>query len=101
MGKGKLDRYTKLRWFLQGLFSSVQSELFNYYNIDLDKEVVPDFESILINTYSLIETRKKMVELGTTNIKNDRMSDLIDRSAKKTQLDHPYSGLSTLLDSVF
>lgn len=45
--KGKLDRYTQLRWFLQGLPSSVQSELFNHYNIDLDAEAVLDFESIL------------------------------------------------------
>ncbi|MCJ1349183.1 hypothetical protein MMC31_007419 [Peltigera leucophlebia] len=42
-----------------------------------------------------------MVELGTTDIKNDRMSDLVDRSAKKTQLAHPFSGPSTLSDFVF
>ena len=42
-----------------------------------------------------------MVGLGTTEVKNDRISDLVDRSAKKTQLEHPFSGLSTLSDSVF
>lgn len=100
-GKGKLDKYTQLRWFLQGLPPPIQSELFNHYNIDLDGDAVPDFEGILKKAYSLIETRKKMVELDTTDIKNDRMSDLVNRSAKKTQLDHPFFGPSTLSDSVF
>ena len=38
LGKGKLDKYTQLRWFLQGLPSSIQSKLINHYNIDLDGE---------------------------------------------------------------
>lgn len=42
-----------------------------------------------------------MVELGINNVKNDRMSDLVDRSAKKSQLEYPFSGPSTLSDSVF
>ena len=42
-----------------------------------------------------------MVELGITNIKNDRMSDLINCFAKKAQLNHPFSGPFILLDSVF
>ena len=101
MGKRKLDKHTQLRWFLQGLPLSIQSELFHYYNTDPDGEAVSNFESILKKAYSLIETRKKMVELGTTDIKNDRMSDLVDRSAKKTHLERPFSGPSTLSDSVF
>ncbi|MCJ1342946.1 hypothetical protein MMC31_001135, partial [Peltigera leucophlebia] len=86
--------------FLQGLPPPIQSELFNHYNINLDGDAVLDFEGILKKAYSLIETRKKMVELGTTDIKNDSMSDLVDRSAKKTQLDHPFSGPSTLSNYV-
>lgn len=42
-----------------------------------------------------------MVELRNTNIKNDKMSDLIDYFARKTQLDHLFSDPSTLLNSVF
>ena len=99
--KGKLDKYTQLRWFLQGLPLSIQSNLFNHYNIDLEGDAIPNFESILQKAYSLIETRKKMAELGTTDVKNDRMSDLVDRSAKKTQLGHPFSGPSTFLDLIF
>lgn len=101
MEKGKLDKFTQLRWFFQDFPSLVQSNLFNHYNFNPDGEAVPDFKSILKKAYSLIETRKKMIELGTTNIKNDRMSYLIDQSAKKTQLDHPFSGLSALSDSIF
>ncbi len=81
--KGKLNKYTQLRSFLQGLFSSIQSKLMNHYDIDLDEKIFFHFADILKKAYSLIETRKNVVELGTTNIKNDRMSDLVDRSAKK------------------
>lgn len=65
MEKGKLDKYTQLRWFLQGLPSSIQSELFSLH-IDFDGDAVPDFKIILEKAYSLIETRKSMVELRTT-----------------------------------
>ena len=99
--KGKLDKYTQLRWFLQGLPSSIQSKLINHYDIDLDGDALPDFAEILKKAYSLIETRKRMAELGTTDIKNDRISDLVDWHAKNDQLEHPFSGPSKLSNSAF
>ena len=42
-----------------------------------------------------------MAELGTTDVKNDRMSNLVDRYAKNDQLEYPFSGSSKLSDSVF
>ena len=42
-----------------------------------------------------------MAELGTTDNKNDRISNLVDRQAKNNQLEHPFSGPSKLSDSVF
>lgn len=92
LGKKKLDRYTQLRWFLQGLPSLVQSKLFNYYNLDLNGKAVPNFESIIKKGYSLIEPQKKKVKLGT-NMKNNGMSDLIDRSAKKPSLTFHFRAL--------
>ncbi len=68
LGKWKLNRCTQLRWFLQGLPSSIQSKLINYYDIDLDGEALPDFADILKKTYSLIETQKKMAGQGTTDV---------------------------------
>ena len=56
---------------------------------------------ILEKAYSLIETRKRMIGLGTTDIKNDKRSDLADNSAKKTHLEHPPTSPSTFSDSVF
>ena len=50
--------------------------------------------------YSLIETRKKMAKPGTTDTRNDGISDLVDRNAKNDQLDNPFSGLLKLSDSV-
>ena len=78
LGKGKLDRYTQLRWFLQGLPSSIQSKLINHYDIDPDEETLSNFADILKKAYSLNETRKKIKELGTTDVRNDRISDLVD-----------------------
>ena len=99
--KGKLDKYTQLRWFLQDLPSSIQSKLINHYDIDLDGDALFDFAEILKKAYSLIETRKRMAELGTTDNKNDCISDLVDWHAKNDQLEHPFSGPSKLLDSIF
>lgn len=42
-----------------------------------------------------------MAELGTADNKNDCISDLFDRQAKNDQLEHPFSGLFRLSDSVF
>lgn len=101
VGKGKLDTYTQVQWFLQGLPSPIQSELFNRYNLDLDGEKAFDFEDILKKAYTFIESRRQIVDLATTNIKNDGMSDLVDKSAKKSHLKQPFSGPSALSDSVF
>ena len=42
-----------------------------------------------------------MGELGTTNVKNDRISDLVDKSTKKTQPRHLFSSPFTFTDLVF
>ena len=96
--KGKLDKYTQLRWFLQGLSSFIQSKLINQYNIDLEGDALSDFEEILKKACSLIETRKKMAELGTTDTKNDRISDLVDRHSKNDHLDNLFSDPFKLSD---
>lgn len=78
----KLDKYTQLKWFLQGLLSSIQFKLISHYNIDSDKIVLPDFAEMLKKTYSFMKTRKKMAGLGSTNNKNDCISDLVDWHVK-------------------
>ena len=42
-----------------------------------------------------------MAKLGTTNNKNDCISDLVDRYTKNDQLKYPFSGLSKLANSIF
>ena len=42
-----------------------------------------------------------MAELGTTNNKNDCISDLLDWYAKNDQLKYPFSGPSKLSDLIF
>lgn len=81
--------------------SSIQSKLINHNDIDLDGDDLPDFAEILKKAYSLIETQKRMSELGTTDNKNDCISDLVDWYAKNDQLKHPFSSRSRFSDSVF
>ncbi len=101
LGKKQLDNYTQLRWFLQGLPSFIQSKLINQYDIDLDGDTPLDFGDILKKAYTLIETRKKMAERGTTDTRHDLISDLVNCHAKNDQLDKPFSGLFKLSNSVF
>lgn len=42
-----------------------------------------------------------MAKLSTTDVKNNKMSDLVYRSAKKTQLGYLFSSPFVLLDLVF
>ncbi len=42
-----------------------------------------------------------MAELGTTDNKNDCISDLVDWQVKNNQLEQPFSGPSKLSDSIF
>ena len=101
LGKRKLDWYTQLKWFIPDLLSSIQSKLINKYDIELDRNALSDIADMLKKAYSLIETRKKMTVLGTTDVINDRISDLVDRSAKNDQLKHLFSGSSKHSDSIF
>lgn len=52
---GKLD-FAQARWFLQGLPPSIQSELFNRHDVDLDGETTLEFEDILRKACSFIES---------------------------------------------
>lgn len=69
---------------LSRFFLSIQSNLFNYYNINLKKDAIPNFKSILQKAYNFIKTRKKIAELSIINVKNNKISNLVDRSTKKT-----------------
>lgn len=42
-----------------------------------------------------------MLKLGIADIKNGKISDLIEWFAKKTQLDHLFSSSSILSNSIF
>lgn len=75
--------------------------MFNCYSLNLDEEKALDFEDILKKAYHFIESRTQMVELATTNTKNNRMSDLVNKLVKKAGLEQPFSGFFTFSDSVF
>ena len=57
--KEKLDKYTQLRWFLQGLSPFIQSKFINYYNIDLDRNTLSDFAKILKTLTVLLKLEKR------------------------------------------
>lgn len=60
-----------------------------------------DFGNILKKVYIFIKSRKQIVELATINIKSNKMSDMINKSAKKNYFNQLFSGFSTFSNSIF
>ncbi len=71
VSKGDLDSFTQSRWFIQGLPSTVQSELFYRYKLDPYKDEDMDFKNLLKKVFALIRSKKRMIDLIRTNKKND------------------------------
>ena len=67
----------------------------------MDNKKALDFNNILKKTYIFIKSKKQIVELATTNIKNDKISNLVHKFAKKSYLKQLFSGLFALSVLVF
>ncbi len=75
VSKGKLDLFTQSRWFIRGLPSTVQSELFYRYEFDPDEDEDIDFKDLLKKASALVGAKKRMINLILTDKKNDRITD--------------------------
>ena len=86
VAKGKLDSFTQSRWFLQGLPSTIQTEMFYRYELDPDDDLHMDFANLLKKALGLLGAKKKLVDLVRTDKKSDRIEDLVDKCEKKTRI---------------
>lgn len=101
VAKGKLDSFTQSRWFLQGLPSTIQTEMFYRYELDPDDDLHMDFADLLKKALGLLGAKKKLVDLVRTDKKSDRIEDLVDKCEKKTRISSAANYSTPLPDSAF
>ena len=101
VAKGKLDSFTQSRWFLQGLPSTIQTEMFYRYELDPDDDLHMDFADLLKKALGLLGAKKKLVDLVRTDKKSDRIEDLVDKCEKKTRISSAANYSTPLPESAF
>ena len=101
VAKGKLDSFTQSRWFLQGLPSAIQTEMFYRYELDPDDDLNMDFADLLKKALGLLGAKKKLVDLVRTDKKSDRIEDLVDKCEKKTRISSATNYITPLPESAF
>ena len=101
VAKGKLDSFTQSRWFLQGLPSTIQTEMFYRYELDPDDDLHMDFADLLKKALGLLGAKKKLVDLVRTDKKSDRIEDLVDKCEKKSQISFATNYSAPLPESAF
>ena len=101
VAKGKLDSFTQSRWFLQGLPSTIQTEMFYRYELDPDDDLHMDFADLLKKALGLLGAKKKLVDLVRTDKKSDQIEDLVDKCEKKTRISSATNYSAPLPESAF
>lgn len=71
-------------WFLQGLTSTIQIEMFYCYELDPDNDLYMDFANLLKKALELLEAKKKLIDLVQRDKKSNRIEEFIDKCEKKT-----------------
>lgn len=83
---GKLDRYTQVQWFMQGLPRSVCEELFFRKGLDFGSDTLQDFGVVVKKTMLHIENERRFSEiLKVDKQTNDRYTALAEQFDKKLQ----------------
>lgn len=68
--KGKLDIFIQSWWFIQGLSSHLQTEIFFRYQLDSDDNVNMDFDDLLKKPMRLLRVKKKLASLAQVEKKS-------------------------------
>lgn len=63
VAKRKLDTFTQSRWFIQGLPSDLQIEMFCRYSLDLDDDFNMDIKDLLKKVIGLSRAKKKLASM--------------------------------------
>ena len=84
--KRKLDLLTQSRWFLQGLPSHLQTEMFNRYELDPDNDLNIDFDHLLKKAMALLGAKKKLASLVQVEKRSQEVEDLVEKCDYKTRI---------------
>ena len=63
ISKRKLDSFTQFRWFLQGLPSHLQTEMFYRYELDPEDDLNMDFDDLLKKAMRFLGAKKKLASI--------------------------------------
>lgn len=83
MAQNRLDAYTRLQWFMQGLPDKLCEELCFRKDIALDDDDLDDFNKVVQKTLKHVETQKRYKELRrvdhNTSARYGALTDQFDR----------------------
>lgn len=83
---GKLDNYTWILWFVQGLFSYMHAEFFFCGGISMDNLAHIKFENIICKSLNPVQNRRKMKKIMTDFTKETNISTLVKKCEKNFTL---------------
>ena len=86
VAKGKLDTFTQSRWFIQGLPSDLQMEMFCRYSLDPDDDLNMDFEDLLKKAMGLLGAKKKLASMVQVEKESQGVEDLVEKCNQRTRI---------------
>lgn len=86
VAKRKLDMFIQSWWFIQGLPSHLQTEMFYRYQLDSDDDVNMDFDDLLKKAMRLLRIKKKLASLAQVEKESQGIEDLVGKSDLNTRI---------------
>jgi hypothetical protein len=84
--KNKLDKITRIIWFIQNLSDKMQTKLFLHHQIDLKDLETINFDNLMKKTLIIAKANHRLKEIRNLNKKRDKLSDLTDRCDNREAL---------------
>ncbi len=95
VAKRKLDSFIQSQWFLQGLPSHLQTEMFYRYELDSDDDLNKDFDDLLKKAMRLLGAKKKLARIVQVEKNSQEVEDLVEKCNYKTQISSTPNRLNT------
>lgn len=95
MTKRKFDSFTQSRWFLQGLPSHFQTEMFYRYELDPDNNSNMEFDDLLKKAMGLLGAKKKLTSLVYVEKEGQKVETLVEKCDYKTSVSFTLNHLLT------
>ena len=86
VAKRKLDIFTQSRWFIQGLPTHLQNEMFIRYELDPDDDVNIDFDDLLKKAMRLLIVKKKLSNFVHVEKESQGVEDYVIKCECKSRI---------------